>query len=64
MIVGMGTVFAFLALLVVLMTATGYVMQTWFPEPLNTTLQDQGKGDSRRQAAVAAAVAWNLRQGE
>ena len=65
MVVGMGTVFGFLVLLVVMMNAMGTLVPKWFPEepsPEKVTPQDSSL-DKKRKMAVAAAVAWSQRSG-
>ena len=65
MVVGMGTVFGFLVLLVAMMNAMGALVPKWFPEEPTPEEQDSRDAsiDHKRKMAVAAAVAWSRRSG-
>ena len=59
MVVGMGTVFAFLTLLVLFIYASGAIIRNWFPMPANTQSVEAGhQNDAQLAAAIAAAAAW------
>ena len=62
MLVGMGTVFGFLVVLVVLLEGIGWAAQRWLPEDLvpSGTMETA----RRRKMAVAAAVALSQRAGK
>ena len=64
MIIGMGTVFAFLCLLVLSMNTAGWVIRTYFPvanaSPATTPTNDVDISDA--EIAVALAAAYRGRQ--
>ena len=62
MLVGMGTVFGFLVVLVVLLEGIGRAAQRWLPEDLLSSASMET--DRRRKMAVAAAVALSQRAGK
>lgn len=71
MLVGMGVVFSFLVLLVVVMTLTGAFFQKYadrFPEPEPEAPRPSGEGaqaagDARAKVAAAVAAAYRARKG-
>ena len=59
MVVGMGTVFSFLALLVLCIYASGAIIKNWFPVPANTqSMETAHHDDAQLAVAIAAAAAW------
>ena len=68
MMIGMGTVFAFLALLVLAMNTAGWVINTYFPiaatapagPPTTATVNEPDMSDA--EVAVALAAAYRRRQ--
>jgi len=64
MIIGMGTVFAFLTLLVLAMNSAGWVINTYFPvaatAPATTATNKADMSDA--EIAVALAAAYRRRQ--
>jgi len=65
MVVGMGTVFGFLVLLVLMMSTMGSLVPRWFPEEPEPEVQSGADSSLNRKQkmAVAAAVAWSQRSG-
>ena len=65
MVVGMGTVFGFLVLLVVMMNAMGALVPKWFPEEPESGAENPvgASIEQKRKMAVAAAVAWSRQSG-
>ena len=58
MILGMGTVFTFLTLMILAMNVQSYIIHKFFPEPMPTTPKsDTGKKNSAKIAAISAAIA-------
>ena len=64
MLVGMGTVFGFLVLLVVLLECLGWAAQRWLPQDAETLYTGDHQRERRRKVAVAAAVALSQRAGK
>ena len=68
MIIGMGTVFAFLALLVLAMNSAGWVISTYFPVTAAEPAQPSAAAPVREadlsdaELAVALAAAYRRRQ--
>ena len=65
MVIGMGTVLAFLSLLVLAMTCTSKLIATYFPPPPQSpSLSAPSSGDNDIAIVLAAAYRWRQGQGE
>ena len=65
MVLGMGTVFAFLVIMIVCMNIMSSVIHKYFPEPQvnsDATASTQQKDNKKIVAAITAAIAYH-RQG-
>ena len=59
MALGMGTVFAFLSLMIIAMNIQSYIIHKFFPEPAPTADQRAAKksnSTAKKVAAIAAAI--------
>lgn len=57
MVLGMGTVFAFLTLMIAAMNLQSYIIHKFFPEPEVTPVNNSAKNNkSAKIAAITAAV--------
>jgi len=56
MVLGMGTVFAFLTLMIVAMNIQSYIVHKLFPEPVATPDSSTTKKPSAKIAAISAAI--------
>jgi|MDTC01.3.fsa_nt_gb oxaloacetate decarboxylase gamma subunit len=68
MVIGMGTVFAFLTLLVFAVKAAAWVIETYFPPPPEPAPQQRAaaavSADAEIAVVLAAAYRWRQGQGE
>ena len=64
MLVGMGTVFGFLIVLVVLLEWLGWAAERWLPLDAEAVDNSGHQRERRRKMAVAAAVALSRRTGK
>ena len=55
MLLGMGTVFSFLVLMIVAMNLQSYIIHKFFPEPIPTA--DSSSSKTNKSAKIAAATA-------
>ena len=59
MVVGMGTVFAFLVLLVLCIYGAGAIIRNYFPMPAHAQSGEElNRDDVQLAVAIAAAAAW------
>jgi len=63
MILGMGTVFSFLILMIIAMNLQSYIVHKFFPEPeatpvssTNSTSNSTSKSNNAKVAAISAAI--------
>ena len=56
MLLGMGTVFTFLSLMIIAMNIQSYIIHKFFPEPMPTSNSDTGKKNNAKIAAISAAI--------
>lgn len=63
MLVGMGTVFAFLLLMVFAMNASGFIIQRYFPPPPEPLTSRGGAADAEIAVVLAAASRWRDEHG-
>ena len=62
--IGMATVFAFLSLMVFAMNASGYVIRTFFPPPIEPVAsRPNTNADAEIAIALAAANQWRQEHG-
>ncbi len=57
MILGMGTVFSFLILMILAMNLQSFIIHKFFPEPVAATPGSTAKNDKNKDAKVAAISA-------
>jgi len=57
MALGMGTVFAFLILMILAMNLQAYIIHTFFPEPAATPPKPTAQGNNNKSAKIAAITA-------
>ena len=57
MALGMGTVFAFLILMIIAMNLQAYIIHKFFPEPAPTPPKPAAKGNTNKGAKIAAITA-------
>tara|TARA_B100000683_G_scaffold233214_1_gene235653 strand:- start:180 stop:407 length:228 start_codon:yes stop_codon:yes gene_type:complete len=60
--IGMATVFAFLSLMVFAMNASGYVIRTFFPPPVEPVAASKPAASADVEIAIALAAANQWRQ--
>jgi len=59
MVLGMGTVFSFLILMIIAMNLQSYIVHKFFPEPVATpdsSAKSNSKSNSAKVAAISAAI--------
>ncbi len=56
MILGMGTVFTFLTLMIIAMNIQSYIIHKFFPEPTPISDNQAGKKNNAKIAAISAAI--------
>ncbi len=61
--IGMGTVFAFLLLLVVAISVSGKIIQTWLPPAIEPAASTDTNDDAEIAVVIAAADAWRRQNG-
>jgi oxaloacetate decarboxylase (Na+ extruding) subunit gamma len=62
MMVGMATVFAFLGLMVCAMNASGFIIRTYFPPPVEASKPARSAGTADAEIAIVLAAAHQWRQ--
>ena len=61
--IGMGTVFAFLLLLVAAITVSGKIIQKWLPPAIEPAASADTNHDAEIAVVIAAADAWRRQNG-
>ena len=56
MLLGMGTVFTFLSLMIIAMNVQKFVIHKFFPEPMPISDSETGKKNNAKIAAISAAI--------